>query len=550
MRRLGLALALTLGAGLLAAPARADLYGLVIGIDDYTHITKLKGAANDARDIAAALKTAGARDVRLLLDKAADRDSIFKTWKELVAKAPPDSTLVFTYAGHGGQEAERVAGTEEDGLDEVLLLAGFDTKKPGNYQRIIDDEIAGMLAEAAPRTVIFIADACHSGTMTRGLDARADKPSFRVASYGPIEDDEVPLPPTAKARDATADQLPHVTYFAAVRDNELAPEVEIDGHQRGALSWSFARAMRGDADTDGDKILTKGELERFIRENVRMKLEGRQHPQVTPAGRGEATLVSVTAAPAAPAAPSTAAAAPEPLRLRILNPPGGGADPLFARLKGVTPADAAGPAALTWDAAAGEVVNGMGDVVAKVPAADVQNVIDKWALLRRLDRDATRRSLEMTVTPDDRRYRENEVLTLNIGGHRNTAFTLFNLAADGTVNFLYPLDDGRIKDPPQIPAGKPYPLKLTVTPPFGADHFVALASAKPLEALHRDLKALDGKPAAAQVAALLTRHLDGQNYEIGVHGVYSAAKPDQCRETRGLRPVDPPPPGAAAPCAP
>lgn len=548
MRRPGLALALALGAGLLAAPARADIYGLVVGIDDYTHIAKLKGAANDARDIAAALKTAGARDVRLLLDKAADRDGIFKAWKELVAKAPPDSTLVFSYAGHGGQEAERVAGTEEDGLDEVLLLAGFDTKKPGNLQRIIDDEIAGMLAEAAPRTVIFIADACHSGTMTRSLDARAGKPGFRVASYGPIEDDEVPLPPADKARDATADQLPHVTYFAAVRDNELAPEVEIDGHQRGALSWSFARAMRGDADADGDKVLTKGELERFIRENVRMKLEGRQHPQVTPAGRGEATLVSVTAPPAAPAA----AAAPEPLRLRILNPPGGDAGPLFARLKGVAPAaDAdADPAALTWDAAAGEVVNGLGDVVAKVGAAEVQSVIDKWALLRRLDRDAERRSLEMTVTPDDRRYRENEMVTLSIGGHRNTGFTLFNLAADGTVNFLYPLDDGRIKDPPQIPAGKPYPLKLKVTPPFGADHFVAIASARPLEALHRDLKALDGKPAAAQVAALLTRHLDGQSYEIGVHGVYSAAKADQCRETRGLRPVDPPPPGAAAPCTP
>ena len=80
------------------------------------------------------------------------------------------------------------------------------------------------------------------------------------------------------------------------------------------------------------------------------------------------------------------------------------------------------------------------------------------------------------------------------------------------------------KDPPQIPRGGPYRLALTVESPFGADHFIAIASPKPMAALQRDLAALEGKPAAAEVATLLNRHLAGQPVEFGIHGVYSTGR--------------------------
>lgn len=512
-----------------AAPARAEIAALVIGIDRYTYINPLQGAVNDARDIADALKGLGVKKLRLFVDGDAERSRIIRAWRELVAETAPDSTLVLTFAGHGAQQPERVPGSEADGKDEFLVLADFAPRGPGTAQRLTDDEIAVLLKEAAPRRVIFISDSCHSGTMTRGFDDRAGMLGTRAARIDGklvdgIDDDALP-PPTRAALQAEAEEQPNVTFFAAVADHELAPEVMINRKPRGALSWAFANALRGQADRDGDGIVTKGELETHIRGAVRMALEGRQHPQVQPRGRGEVPLIDPVAG--RPKPPSLLPAA-GPIPLRILGKPAA-VKILAAGMSGV---ESVGKedAALVWDSAGGEVVSSMGDVLASIPgdpmAAEtrrrVQGVIDKWSLVVRVKAAAESRSLALAVEPGDRAYRKGETVSLDIRGNAGTYFTLINLAADGTVNYLYPLAERN--DPAQIPRGGPYRLALTVEPPFGADHFLAIASPRPMAALQRDLAALDGKPAAGEVATLLTRHLTGQPVEFGIHGVYSTAR--------------------------
>lgn len=512
---------------LLPGAASADMFGLVIGIDDYQHIGKLQGAVNDARDVAKSLTAAGAKDVVLLTDADAKRDAIIAAWDKLLAKSRPDDVLVLSYAGHGGQEPERVKGSEKDGLDEVLLLAGFDTKGPGTTQRIVDDDIAVMLQRAAPRRVIFVSDACHSGTMTRSFDRRAGALGTRFAAYGAIEDDALP-PPTRDAAVAEQTDQNHVTFFAAVAEHELAPEVYIDGQPRGALSWAFSRALRGNADRDGDGVLSKGELEAFIQETVRMKVAGRQHPQVHPTGRGSQALLPSPGQSAANASDGFPPA--RPMTLRVM---GGDTAPVAAALKGVRPAGDQETARLLWDASTGDVVTALGDVVGNVPGkandpatlSRLQGVIDKWALVERLEGVAERRSLSLALKPDDRAYRKGDTFTLTIGGHSRTYFTLFNLGYDGTVNFLYPQNNAQFRDPLEITPGKPYDLTLKVDPPFGADHFVAIASAAPLTDLHRELAAIDGQAASAKIGDLLARHLPGKNVEIGWHGVFTTAGP-------------------------
>ncbi|CAO3418679.1 caspase family protein [Azospirillum doebereinerae] len=511
--------------GAASAPTRAETAALVIGIDNYQYVSSLKGAVNDARDIAAALKGLGAKDIRLFLDGDAQRGPIIQAWRELIATTSPDATLILSYAGHGAQQPERVPGNEVDGKDEFLVLAGFAPRGPGTAQRLMDDELAVLLKEAAPRRVIFVSDSCHSGTMTRGFDTRADQLGTRALAIDEITEDELP-PPTRASLAAEAEDQPHVTFFAAVAEHELAPEVLIDRQPRGALSWAFANALRGNADRNGDGIITKAELETHIRSGVRMALEGRQHPQVLPSGRGETTLIDPVAS--RPKPPSLLGAA-APLTLRILAEPAL-AKTLAKGLTGVSLAGKSDSAALVWDSATGEVVTATGDVVARLtgdPRApetqrQLQGVVDKWSLIGRLKTAAERRSLALAVSPGDQSYRQGETVSLDIRGNESTYFTLINLAADGTVNMLYPLADR--KDPAQIARGGPYRLALTVEPPFGADHFVAIATPKPMTALQKDLTALDGRPAAAQVAALLTKHLTGQTVEFGIHGVYSAAR--------------------------
>lgn len=90
----------------------AELYGLVVGIDDYVGTANdLDGAANDAGDIAKSLTGASAKEVVRLINDDASKDRIVAAWEGLVAKAKAGDTIVFTYAGHGqpGARAERAS---------------------------------------------------------------------------------------------------------------------------------------------------------------------------------------------------------------------------------------------------------------------------------------------------------------------------------------------------------------------------------------------------------------------------------------------------------
>jgi hypothetical protein len=175
------------------------------------------------------------------------------------------------------------------------------------------------------------------------------------------------------------------------------------------------------------------------------------------------------------------------------------------------------------------VVTANGDLAASLKDAPtdaetarrLQAIADKWALIERLEQVADLRSLTLSLTPGDSLHRVGSTVTVNVGGNEATYFTFLNLASDGTVNFLYPVNNGRINDPLQIPAGGPYRLTLKVEPPFGADHFVAIATPVALTDLHRELAALDGKPAAAAVGELLARHLTGKPVELGWHGLFT-----------------------------
>ena len=598
--------ALTLTAATLApAPAMAaNTYGLVVGIDDYQYINpKLDGAANDARDVADALRKGGARDVRLLLDREAGRDAIMAAWSALLAEAHQGDTLVFHYAGHGGQEPEHIKGSEPTGYDSTLLLADFALTGKGTYERIVDDELGAMFKRASDAGVnlLVAVDACHSGTMTRAFGNPAiAKPKVRAVNYLPIDPAEDRLPPFDPAWAKIPAELPHVYYFGAVQDNEESPEVEIGGQWRGALSWSLAEGLRGAADANGDGVVTVEELRDYITDQIRMKLEGQQHPSIIPArARGVVMLQNRGFAFLTPQAleilktvstdrvsdfanqlleralkdsPGTSPsdkldriiqairdkekksappAVAAPVGLAIVN----AADADLAGLKGgLSNADLVEPAVrplLTWDVGKRRVLSALGDVVADftggaagddtraykrqvsgaVPKADgladlpkVQAVVDKWHLTELIKKLAAGRSLGMSLRPGDAVHAAGDKIGFAIEGHSQRFLTLFDLASDGTVNFLYPLATDKVKDPVEIPLGQPYGVPLVVDAPYGADHLVAIASAEPLADLHKTLKEIEGKPTARDLEAALLKQLDGRTYQIGIHGSYTAEK--------------------------
>ncbi len=143
---LAAALAAATLAGVAPAEAADRLFGLVVGIDDYLGtVNDLQGAVNDATGIADALKKAGADDVRFLTDGAATKAAIEKNWNDLVAEAGPGDTIVFSYAGHGGQEPQPPGLGRAQRPQRQLpprRLRGLRAGLEGAYRRLGDVSVA------------------------------------------------------------------------------------------------------------------------------------------------------------------------------------------------------------------------------------------------------------------------------------------------------------------------------------------------------------------------------------------------------------------------
>ena len=514
-----------------APSGAATVRGLAIGIDEYASLPDLEGAVADARDIHAALAGAGFGDLTLLENGEATRARIVAEWRGLLARAEPGDTLVLSYAGHGGQEPERIAGSEADGRDEVLLLGGFAESGPGTRERFFDDEIDLWLREAGERgtRVVFVADSCHSGTLTRRMDPRAPARAVRNAPPYTIDDDMLALDPPAGAPDGAGH--PHVDFLAAGQEHQSVPEIAAPDENgirrpRGALSWLFARAVRGEADVDDDGVLRRAELWRFIRENVRMASDARQTPNLMPNRGGDEPVLRLGPAPEGAAAPG--GDAPDPgsaVRIAVL---GADAETLAAvreearampeRIEIVAQRDSAD---LVWDARRREVVTRMGDVAARgVGPAGLAGAVGKWRAARDIAALSARSPMRLRILPHDGLHREGSRVTVRLEGARGARPTLFDLSGNGVVHYLYPLPE----DPP---AGGPMEWEFEVTAPFGADHLVAVSAVSSLDSLNAALARLDGKPAAREAARLLAGAAAGASgWSSGIQGLFTAPAED------------------------
>ncbi len=309
-------LAALLLATCLAGPALAQTtYALVIGVDSYDSIPGLSGAVNDARDIADALTGIGAQTV-LLTDHDASREAIIAEWTRLAEQAQPGDRLIVTYAGHGSNEAEAIAGEEVDGRDENWLLAGFSPFGEAAGERIRDNEIAALIGLNPAVQVILVSDSCHSGTVSREIMPVLGYRYYRTD--GTLADDPLPPLPPPPAEGAEFGAL--ALYMGAVPDAEQVPEFLIDGAPRGALSWAFAAGLRGGADGDGDGVVSARELEGFVRTQVRDISRGLQRPQIEAdaavllafgAGAPPVVLADLSDVPAGPGTGDDAPAIPD-----------------------------------------------------------------------------------------------------------------------------------------------------------------------------------------------------------------------------------------------
>lgn len=519
MRGRTLLLAAALAAA--AAPASAATRALLIGIDAYRSAPTLAGATNDVRDVAAVLARRGVA-TRTLLDGAATRAAVIAAFRDLVAEGAPGDLLYLHFSGHGISIPDR-DGDETDGRDESYLLQGFDEAEHPDEQ-LVDDDLDALfrIAEAKGQQVLFVADACHSGSPSRAVGAGALPTRLYRPKTDPTRPPPIPAPTRADGEAAG------VLAVGATLDDQVVPELMIDGAPRGALSYATARALDGAADLDGDGTVSAGEFELYVRQTVRNLAASKQTPQFA---FSDATRRIVAVAKdgsrkpmEAAAAPAAAPAALPPIAVHVL--PGAETAAVTAMLAGeggVTLVDAPERAALLLDPDAGMALNAVRDVVASGarPLRDFPLVVEAARALDGIARLALEGPLAVEFSPDDRVQPQGTEIVFRVRDPALPYLTVFDLTATGSVHMLWPLGPA---DADPWPTDRSFRLAGAVTPPFGADTLVVVATAEKPETLRAALAGAGAGVRPATVFAALTRDVAGRPHRIGIQAFFTAEK--------------------------
>ena len=501
---------------LVAGPAHAAdaLYGLVVGVDDYVGtLNDLGGAVNDAGDIADALTAAGASKVTLLTDGAATKAAIADGWRDLVAAAEPGDTIVFSYAGHGGQEPEPAGRNgEDDRLNENFLLGGYEKDGPGSVERIVDDEVYAWLKAADDKgvDVVFVADSCHSGTMFRAAGSQTVR--YRTGNFEDpdLAGDLLKLPDPATAT-ATESDFRSVTFIAATQDNMLTPELTIDGKSRGALSWAFAKAVRGAADRNGDGHLSQQELLAYLVPTVQAEAENQQIPGILPLRPDEKPIMRSIAG----GQPVAAAPVESDIRLFVR---GAAAD--LPQVAGVQLTADEAFADLIYDRAAGTVDHRIGGRVAEgVGDDDIAAILSKWSALAFIKSRTGEDPVALSISTGNQSYPRGALVELTMAGARFPYLTLFNLPPDGRVEFFMPANREEAEtDWRERTLTERFRVEQ---PPFGAEHMVAILTEEPAVALQEAMRTMSTAEQAGGLAAVLRATLADTPFQAGVVGIYT-----------------------------
>lgn len=215
---------------LFIAPVLAGNRALLIGTGNYRNPDfNLTGIDLDLEIMRHVARRLGFRDdeIRTLTDKQVTHEGIERAFGGFLSEAQGDDSVLVYYSGHGVQVPD-LNGDEDDGRDEALTLHDLSQRRNGYGGVLLDDQLSQMLAALPSDNVMMIVDACHSGTVTRGITqsvalatrAYGDN-SFQVKAL-PFIDDPAPgpsAPDTPARKDITG---AGVVTLSAAQDHERA----------------------------------------------------------------------------------------------------------------------------------------------------------------------------------------------------------------------------------------------------------------------------------------------------------------------------------------
>ena len=230
-------------------------FALIVAISNYPASTgwaKLS-SINDVKLLKDALERQGFRqeNIKVITDKQATLAGMKEAFdKYLIQKARPGDIAVFHFSGHG-QQIEDDNGDEADGLDESIIP--YDAPKifrAGSDNHFRDDLLGIKISELRKKlgekgNLLVIIDACHSGTMTRGVGTMRGtneiyaSPTFKIKQglARKITDDAYNI------INETKGMAPMAGFFASSPEESNQEAVLPDGTGVGSLSLAFSRSL-------------------------------------------------------------------------------------------------------------------------------------------------------------------------------------------------------------------------------------------------------------------------------------------------------------------
>ncbi len=216
------------------ATGDVHIYALIVGASRYDHFESLKYTDDDAYRLYAFLKSpeGGAvpdDHIRILIDESAVADNIFKGLDDIIAMAGEEDEVLVYLAGHGLQGV--YVPTDSDG-----------------YRNRVDyEEVRERLSHCRARQKLVIADACFSGSLLAAKTPMFESVDLFYKKLG-------------ASGGGTA-------FLLSSKSEEFS--LESQGLRQGIFSHYLVEGLKGEADTDADKLVTLDELYTYVYANVR-----------------------------------------------------------------------------------------------------------------------------------------------------------------------------------------------------------------------------------------------------------------------------------------
>ena len=209
-------------------------YAVIIGINAYEKWPQLESAVLDAKAVQSIFEQTGFHEVKLILNKeATQRRILTELYDELPQKVSRDDRIVFYFAGHGMTEK---SGNKPPTGYIIPVESGL-TDFPATA--ISMSQIRNLCSHIIAKHIIFVMDCCYAG---------------QILEQG------------AKDRQHNGDGFERSTYKRVVQiiTAGAKDQLALEGEKHGLFTEYFLQSLRGDADLNGDNVVTGHEIGKYI----------------------------------------------------------------------------------------------------------------------------------------------------------------------------------------------------------------------------------------------------------------------------------------------